>query len=138
MSIHDIAEKIKGRAGEQRHLFISMGILIAASAFSFYLGYTARAESHKESLVSIICPENAYMDAGNPSTASINTYLPAAAGAAPGLNSGAFTASKNGKKYYPAGCAGASRIKNENKVYFATSAQAVAAGYSLAAGCSAS
>ncbi len=51
--------------------------------------------------------------------------LPAAAAAAPSSlqttsDQGSFVASKSGTKYYPLGCAGVSRIKEENKVYFKT------------------
>lgn len=51
------------------------------------------------------------------------------------VSAGGYVASKNGSKYYPPGCGGASRIKEENRVYFASPAQAEAAGYSLAANC---
>lgn len=40
-----------------------------------------------------------------------------------------FVASKTGTKYYPAGCGGISRIKEENKVYFATEKDAQDKGY---------
>ncbi len=40
-----------------------------------------------------------------------------------------FVASKTGKKYYPAGSAGAEKIKPENRVTFATEDEAKAAGY---------
>jgi metal binding Ada-like protein len=46
-----------------------------------------------------------------------------------------FVASKNGTKYYLTTCSGANRIKEENKVYFASAAQAQAAGYGPAANC---
>ena len=65
----------------------------------------------------------------------------AVAGAAPAKPSaqaagqGAYVASKNGSKYYLPSCSGANRIKEENKVYFATKADAVAAGYGPAAAC---
>lgn len=36
----------------------------------------------------------------------------------------AFVASKNGTKYYPVNCKSADRIKEENKVYFATAEEA--------------
>ncbi len=45
--------------------------------------------------------------------------------------------SKNGTKYYPAACPGAARIKVANQVWFASVADAVAAGYTPASGCSA-
>ncbi len=46
-----------------------------------------------------------------------------------------FVASKNGTKYYPAGCSGVSRIKVANRVWFASAVDAQAAGYTLASGC---
>jgi hypothetical protein len=52
-----------------------------------------------------------------------------------GSTNGNFVASKNGTKYYTAGCSGASRIKPENQVWFATDASAQAAGYSLSSTC---
>lgn len=49
---------------------------------------------------------------------------------------GNFVASKNGKKYYPLSCGGANRIKEENKIYFATIEEAERAGYGKALNCS--
>ncbi len=43
---------------------------------------------------------------------------------------GAWVASKTGKKYYPADSAGAKKIKEENRVSFATEEEAQKAGYS--------
>ncbi len=54
--------------------------------------------------------------------------------AQPGQKS--FVASKSGTKYYAKGCVGASRIKPENEVWFATVADAQAAGFTEAANCS--
>src|SRR3989344_9153058 len=48
---------------------------------------------------------------------------------------GRFVASKTGAKYYLPSCAGASNIKEENRVYFVSVAQAQAAGYTAAANC---
>ena len=47
----------------------------------------------------------------------------------------AFFASNRGSKYYPAGCAGGKTIKQENRVYFATSEDAERAGYELSSSC---
>lgn len=44
--------------------------------------------------------------------------------------SGAWVASKTGKKYYPADSAAAAKIKEENRVTFATEEEAKGAGYS--------
>lgn len=43
--------------------------------------------------------------------------------------------SSSSKKYHYTWCSGASRIKEENKVWFETAAAAAAAGYSLAGNC---
>jgi hypothetical protein len=54
---------------------------------------------------------------------------------AAGESSKKYVASKSGSKYYLPTCSGATRIKEENKVYFATIAEAQAAGYAPAANC---
>lgn len=48
---------------------------------------------------------------------------------------GQFVASKSGTKYHALTCPGAKQIKPENKVFFASAAEAEAAGYSKAANC---
>jgi hypothetical protein len=48
---------------------------------------------------------------------------------------GAYVASKNGTKYYLLSCSGANRIKAENKVYFATKAEAEKSGLTPATNC---
>lgn len=48
---------------------------------------------------------------------------------------GEFLASRNGQRYYPKGCASANRIKPENRIWFATMAEAEKAGYTKAANC---
>lgn len=47
----------------------------------------------------------------------------------------AYTASKTGKVYYPRDCGSISRVKPENRVYFASESEAQAAGLSLSAAC---
>jgi Metal binding domain of Ada len=48
---------------------------------------------------------------------------------------GPIVASKSGTKYHLTSCPGAKQINQENKIFFATAADAVAAGYSPAANC---
>src|SRR3990167_172867 len=48
---------------------------------------------------------------------------------------GNYVASKTGTRYYLPSCAGVSNIKEENRVYFVSVAQARAAGYTAAANC---
>jgi hypothetical protein len=46
-----------------------------------------------------------------------------------------YVASKTGTKYHLPWCSGARRIKEENKVWFATKEEAEAAGYTPASNC---
>ena len=46
-----------------------------------------------------------------------------------------FVASRNGKKYYYAWCESAKTIKEQNRVWFSTQAEAEKAGYQPAANC---
>lgn len=48
---------------------------------------------------------------------------------------GKYVASKNGTKYYLATCSGAKRIKDENKVWFASVEDAKASGRTLSSTC---
>lgn len=48
---------------------------------------------------------------------------------------GQYVASKNGSAYYLPWCGGVSRIKEENKVWFATKEEAEAKGYQPAKNC---
>lgn len=132
MSIHTLFDKIKGRAGDHREKLIYMGVLTIVAASSFYLGYVARAEGRPEPLVAISAPAEAYMDSV---ALSEPTPKPSGQGTATNVAGMPYVASKNGTKYYPVACAGAKRIKEENKIGFASEAAAVGAGLALAAGC---
>ena len=46
-----------------------------------------------------------------------------------------FFASNRGSKYYSIGCSGGKSIKQENRVYFASSGEAEKAGYELSSVC---
>lgn len=47
----------------------------------------------------------------------------------------AFFASNRGKKYYSIGCSAGKTIKQENRIYFNTSDEAIKAGYEKSASC---
>ncbi len=47
----------------------------------------------------------------------------------------AFFASSKGSKYYTISCSAGKTIKQENRIYFATSEEAENAGYQLSGGC---
>lgn len=67
-------------------------------------------------------------------TTTVPTPQPAAAAAAV-PQTGEYVASKTGTKYYLPSCATAKRIKDENKVWFATKQAAEAAGYTPSTTC---
>ncbi len=46
-----------------------------------------------------------------------------------------FFASSRGSKYYSLGCSAGKTIKQANRIYFATSAEAESAGYTLSSSC---
>jgi hypothetical protein len=48
---------------------------------------------------------------------------------------GTIVASKKGTRYHLLSCPGASQIKEENRIYFSSSAEAEEAGYTRAANC---
>lgn len=123
-----MAHKYKGRP---RDWFLG-AILILVGATAFGLGRLSTLQGERQGLL-IRLP-----DGTTQSAAAYQASAPAAAAAAPAqaaAETGAFVASKSGSKYYLASCSGASRIKEENKVWFATAAEAAAAGYAPASNC---
>ena len=70
---------------------------------------------------------------------NIKVGLPAASGNSSALEKpvifGNFMASINGKAYYPANCEAAKRIKEENRIWFASKEEAEADGYRPAQNC---
>jgi hypothetical protein len=122
---------------------ILIGIAVLVATGSFGLGVVAGREGgagEREGKVLIEKPEA--IEAAS-----------AAVGAAPKLNSekkgnatakstspsaasgGQYVASKTGTKYYLPWCGSVKRIKDENKVWFASKTEAEAAGYEPAKNC---
>lgn len=94
-----------------------VGLIIVASSISFWLGYAS------------------HQTVGQGRELSSQQ---AGAGGTPQIESSSMTqivASKYGTKYYLTSCSGADRISEKNKVYFASAAAALAAGYAPASGC---
>lgn len=83
--------------------------------------------------LSIHAPETAVPSGGTttPTTKGV-TPVP---GTKSSPTTGAFVASKNGTKYYPADCSAVSRIKEENRVWFASEADAKLQGYTRTTTC---
>jgi hypothetical protein len=124
MTIAEAREKCKGFLARIPPDMLILGVLVLTSSASFGLGYFTGIDIGQGSGIT---PEDSPL-----------ATMPAP-GQAPtsevGAPTGSVVASKNGTKYYPAGCAGANRISDENKVWFASVAAAANAGYALAANC---
>lgn len=114
MTIAEVRGKCKSLVAQIPKDLLIVGILVFSSSASFGLGYLAGLDTKQEVLES----EQALTTEAEPLTGIIG-----------------FVASKNGTKYYPAGCTGADRISLANKVWFASVAAASAAGYTPAANC---
>ncbi len=94
-----------------------VAIIVLTGTASFGLGRMSVAEQYEAgNEVAIIVPDLAPLDIDE--------------------SAFSYTASKNGTRYYPIGCKSASRIKDENKVYFMTEEEAQDTGLTRASGCS--
>ncbi len=108
MSIAEARERCKVSLEKVPRDALILGVLMLTAVASFGLGYLAGAGAGQAHAVAEI-PAGAF--------------------------SQAFVASMSGTRFYPVGCAGAARIASGNAVYFASAADAEAAGYQPASGC---
>lgn len=115
MTIAEARGKCKGLLVRIPRDVLVITVLVLSASASFALGYLAGIDEGKGT---DLTPE------------SFSSAVFAATS-----TTGQFVASKNGTKYYPSDCAGANRISDENKVWFASAAAAAEAGYAPAANC---
>ena len=131
-SIKHLKEKIKhftvviGRAD----IFTTI-IIILVAFLSFGLGRLSVLESKKPDIriETIPAGEAGAMGSAAIHAVSNNTET------VKEMAQGQFVASKNGTKYYFPWCAGANRIKDENKVWFSSADEAKKAGYQPSSMC---
>ncbi len=128
MSIHDLLYKIKGRREVINTTFTYILLMILVAFGSFFLGQLSVSSLEVKSDIEIVNREsvvendsNVYQDKLQSTTLSVVK--------------GKYVASKNGKLYYTVTCKASNRIKEENKVYFDTTADAEKSGYSWATSC---
>jgi hypothetical protein len=106
-------------------LFYGILVLLVA-VVSFLLG----SQQSREDVV--VQPQNKPI----PEEVSENTLPSVLPKASTALSiEGEFVASRSGTRYHLLTCPGAKQIKEENKIYFSTEAEAAAAGYKRAANC---
>ncbi len=131
-SIKHLKEKIKQFAVVIGRADIFTGVIIILVAFlAFGLGRLSVLESKKPDIRIETIPAG---EAGAMGAAAINA-VSNNTGTAKETTQGQFVASKNGTKYYFPWCAGANRIKEENKVWFQTAEDAKNAGYQPSSTC---
>jgi len=145
MSIKDFTEKIKLFFGDIKDraysrekglkikddIYIVITIILVGMA-SFGLGKLSSYEKNKVP-ISILKTQDA-MFATVLATQEEKTNTPAQTGLSAQAG-GEVVASKSGTKYYYPWCSGVSKIKEENKVWFKTIAEARSAGLTPATNC---
>lgn len=136
MSIQEIVSEFKRVLSDRDTL--TAGLLITVGISSFFLGKLSVDEVERVS-------ERVEIRASSADTEeSTRAVEPISSGRkepvsteniSSGPAEGGYVASKSGTKYHLPWCGSAKQIKEENKIWFATKAEAEAAGYTPAANC---
>lgn len=124
-----------------------LAIVLLSSSGSFGLGYLTGQEAGGGEVViesrgsSAVLPGHAPVSVApsalqaSPKAAAFKVEPPPDTPSPTASSGGEYVASKTGKSYHLPWCAGAKQIKEENKIYFNTKAEAEAAGYAPAKNC---
>lgn len=137
MSIRDIANKCKDSILilERRDFFIAL-LIIFASFASFGLGRLSALQEKKTPIRIEQSIAQSAAVANSVSSDGQTTETNKAPATEKALSSGgSFVGSKSGTTYHFPWCPGASRIKDENKIWFQTKEAAEKAGYHPAGNC---
>lgn len=143
MTIPDPLERGKTLLGRIPADILIISVLVLASVGSFGLGVLAgkdMAKSNPEDGLWIEQLPATVRGGGGPAAASAALSpaptMPATVRIVPAPQGPkVYVASKSGTKYYLPTCGSVKRIKEENKVWFATKAEAEAAGYEPSTAC---
>src|SRR3989344_1950471 len=102
-------------------------VIVLVAVISFGLGRLSKIREEKTPITIENVKENAETgESKSLSTSNVDNEI---------KTDKIFVASKNGKKYYYAWCESANVIKEQNRIWFATQAEAEKAGYQPAANC---
>lgn len=135
VSIQGLKDRIKLLLGEDA-IFYTVVVLLVAIA-SFGLGRWSSLESAQNRTAPIVIRTQqaslptAIKDSAKVTETTSETLTPEPAV----VIQKSFVGSKKSDKYHLPWCSGAKRIKEENKIWFATKADAESAGYIPAANC---
>ena len=129
MSIRDYTKKIKGYLGGYKIGLeeVFSVILVLTCLTSFGLGRLSVPKTLETDTVSIIGNVSSYEEIGGSEKGGGygSSYS----------TGGAYVASRSGTKYYLPTCSGASRIKEENKIWFNSESEAENAGFTKSSTC---
>ncbi len=127
--VHAISNGVKTLPDMPRDIFIFIFIgLISVSGFLAY--HIAKGDSGQNKLPSIKITQAT----ATVSNARSTPNNPAGAGETTGEKA-MYVGSRSGRSYYLPTCGGVKRIKDANKVWFASVEEAIAKGYHPAAAC---
>lgn len=141
MRLPNIRQKIKETPDLPKDVFALLLIVLVALG-AFMLGEQNAARKVATGQLRILSNENVKTERILSNSDTNNTGITGKIGegrntaqVAPLPARGAYVGSKNGKVYHLPWCGGATRIREENKVWFTTKEEATAKGYSPAANC---
>lgn len=133
MSINDFPNKIKSKLGIDNTTIMYLLLIIGVGGCAFGLGYLSASETLYKTDNTLKENKNDGILNNNSSEIKIldmNENI-----STDKVGEKVYVASKNGKLYYPINCSGAKRIKEENKVWFATNIDAEKSGYTISSSC---
>lgn len=138
-SIQEIVRKFKAGIASDIAFNALMLVLVAVGSFGLgrmSLGGLEPVSTPLQAAVVVTEAKQAPNATETPSTRPTSTRA-AVNGASVSESAGAaeYVGSKNGSKFHLPTCPGASQIKEENKVYFASKEEAYSKGYTPAANC---
>lgn len=128
--LSDYLQKVKSRILENKSDLYVAALIFLVSIASFGLGR-----------LSVLWPEKEPITITNDKLLITNEVDKASVNSSPVINNssllakGRYVASKNGTAYHFPWCAGALKIKEENKIWFQTKGEAEKAGYKPAGNC---
>jgi len=139
MSITNFIQKIKGFINsEEGRIIAFILIVILTGISSFLLGRMSNSlENKHNTCVTVENPNNnIFIQSNNTKSIKMEAGEVGSVDSVSILNqSGAYVASKRGKRFYPVDCSAATSIVSKNRVYFNTSEEAIQKGYTASPSC---
>lgn len=120
--LHEIAKKVKDIFKDRKGDLFLASIIFFTGIICFGFGRLSADIAPREQMRIINPPE-------------ASGGLPASVTQPPEISAERVVGSKNGSAYHLSDCAGAAKIKEENKIWFASAALAEEAGYRPASNC---